>query len=565
MQPSQNTLATQSLAKDAAPVSPIALNTVVRRLNLIRTILIILEVLTFLSLALSFYQILFASQNDPIYLISGIAWVIIFGGCYLLVSPKLSRQLRAEPTPANLHKATVRVDIISLVVVSILILAETLLNLLSTSESYVLAGFLVIPVVGAFVGLGQQQTTIIAIVTGIALAVCIIVNQPVGTNSGLVLPLTGWLITYVAIAVCIIIFTRRITTALRLVEEEKERTRQLLDIVSSTTAVGYGLSRELSQMSTELTVAAEQQASSTQEQMAALTQVTSSLEELGETAQQIAINATAVAEASRQSVEIAGTVEGTGDLVVTTSVEGTHAVEQTNTSVRQVRNRIEILGQRLLNLTEQTKRVGNIIELIDEIANETHLLALNASIEAAGSVDGNTATNGAGSRQGERFGVIAQEIKNLSDRSREATEEIRQAIAEMQGAVAAAVLVAEEGKKDTAGALMQSEVAGKVIARLHEVILGSTDSAITIRQAFQEFQERCTEIKLATNQQQSANQQILYTMRSLGDVWRQTAADISQLSQNSGRVQDQLVSLNTVLAEANMAQKNNEAVALVAK
>jgi methyl-accepting chemotaxis protein len=355
-----------------------------------------------------------------------------------------------------------------------------------------------------------------------------------------------------SIAIVFLVFAWRMNNAAEVSENQTDLLRELLVTLNTTTEFGVSLSRDLTGVTAELNSTSLEQASGAQQQVASVTEVTTSLEELNETASQIAANAEIAAMSANQGVTIANEVRENGELAQASVSEGEEAVEQTTTSVERVRNRIELLGQRLLYLTEQTRKVGSIIDIIDDIADETHLLALNASIEAAGST-GSNETAGPLNVRGERFGVIAQEVKNLSDRSRESTEEVREAITEMQGAVAAAVLVAEESKKDTAGALSRSQVAGMVIGKLSQVIAANAASAEQILRTVEEVNVRCEEIKIATGQQRSANQQILSTMRYISEVARDNANAVSGISGAVSRVNTRLDDLNMVLDKSSQS------------
>jgi methyl-accepting chemotaxis protein len=380
--------------------------------------------------------------------------------------------------------------------------------------------------------------------------VLVLYNPPLllGDLNGL--EIFPWLTCYGIAALAIAFFVVRLHRSKRELESQSETLRQLVAKLQSSNEFGSQLSHDLVEVTNNLSAASKEQASNTQEQVAAVTQVTSSLEELNETAGQIAQAARSAAQSTNTTLSVAGQVSAASYTAREVAQEGTSAVEGAVNSVEQLRNRIELLGQRLLNLTEQTRRVGNIIDIIDEIAGETHLLALNASIEAAGTSGELSATFRA--IQGERFGVIAQEIKNLSDRSREATEEVRQAISEMQGAVAAAVLVAEEGKKETVQAVSRSQIAGTVITRLNTVIRDSAKGANQILDSIREVSVRCEEISLATGQQRSANQQILTTMRSIAEVARLSASTVMQLSETALRVNSRVDELNVVLVGSQM-------------
>jgi methyl-accepting chemotaxis protein len=409
----------------------------------------------------------------------------------------------------------------------------------------------------------------LSLLIGIAIYVCEhllkVYSPPLGLSSEqqaivsiisiiFVLPVTVWLL---------VIPLRSQITAIR---SQNQRLKLALGEIETRQRTGQQFSQQVLMLASQLNTSASQQAAGTQEQVAAVSEVTTSLEELNESASQIAASAASASEAANQTVQVATQVRETNELVKSAVTEGNQAVEQAVESVARVRNRIELLGQRLLHLTEQTRQVSSIIDIIEEIADETHLLALNASIEAAGGIL-NEDTSEAAARttsRGERFGVIALEVKNLSDRSREATEEVRQGIAEMQGAVAAAVLVAEEGKKETSAALSRSQIAGAVIEKLNEVISSSVSRADQILSSVEEVNLRCDEISVATSQQRTANQQILYTMRNIVEVSQQSAGVVTELSETANRVNTHITELSQVFDKPMESVRTNGLVPALA-
>lgn len=315
-----------------------------------------------------------------------------------------------------------------------------------------------------------------------------------------------------------------------LLQSQNQKLHTSLYQMAERQRTGQQVSQQVLSLAAELNAIAGQQATGSQEQVAAITEVTTSLEELSETAAQIAQSAGGATDSANHTFVIATEVGDTSRVAQSTAQEGNQAVEQTIGSVEQVRNRIELLGQRLLHLTEQTRQVSTIMDIIEEIADETQLLALNASIEAAGSPNVENTGGGRNQGRGERFAVIAQEVKNLAERSRESTEEVRQSITEMQGAVAAAVLVAEEGKKETSSALARSRIAGAVIEKLNEVVTHSANHSLEILQAVEEVKTRSEEINAAAAQQRSASRQVLEALRSLSVIARQSADGSSLVS-----------------------------------
>jgi methyl-accepting chemotaxis protein len=279
-------------------------------------------------------------------------------------------------------------------------------------------------------------------------------------------------------------------------------------------------STQINNLAHNLAATSRQQASGANEQVAAVVQVTSSLEELSETARHIALNANIVAKSANSAVGATHTLIDRSSQVTATADQGQTSVEFAISGIEQVQQRIEALAQRLLLLTEKSQQIGNIINLINEIADETHLLALNAAIESAGA--GET---------GRRFGVIANQVKSLADRSLEATRDVKQVITEVQGAVASSVLAAEEGKKESVRAVEKSYRAGLVIGELGKLVEETAEANREIVQAIEGVHQLAEEIGLATKQQESASGQIVMTMRQIGEVARESATASHQLQE----------------------------------
>jgi methyl-accepting chemotaxis protein len=240
---------------------------------------------------------------------------------------------------------------------------------------------------------------------------------------------------------------------------------------------------------------------------------------LGETARRIADNTEEVANAASSSLHGAEQVREVSEHAVLTSQRGQHAVNDSIGAVEEVRLGITNMAERLMDLTARSRKISSIIGLIKEISDETHLLALNAAIESSGAGE-----------QGLRFGVIASEVKNLSDRTLEATREVTQVINDLQGAIAGTVLASEETRKKTFGAVERSYQAGEIITELGQVVDETARSGRNIVTTIQKVAQLSQEIKLATQQQESASQQLITTMETVGIVAQQTASAINQVS-----------------------------------
>jgi methyl-accepting chemotaxis protein len=254
------------------------------------------------------------------------------------------------------------------------------------------------------------------------------------------------------------------------------------------------LGSELSTAAAQLLAASHQQASGATEQASAVSEVSTTIEELGSTARQIAIAAEQVAEASSQTLENLS--------------EGQDAVDNSIQAMERIRGRMQDVSTRVLNLGERSQQIGEIIDLINDLSDETHLLALNAAIEAAGAGE-----------HGRRFAVVAAEVKSLANRALAAAKEVKGVIAEIQQATNAAVLAAEEGGKEVERGVELAHSAGQVMDNIVMVAERTAQSS--------------AEISLATAQQQSASEQVVETMREIADVARQTAAGSRQMAESA--------------------------------
>jgi methyl-accepting chemotaxis protein len=254
------------------------------------------------------------------------------------------------------------------------------------------------------------------------------------------------------------------------------------------------LGSELSTAASQQLTSSHQQASGATEQASAVSQVSTTIEELGSTARQIAVAAEQVAEASRQTLENLS--------------DGQDAVDRSIQAMERIRGRMQDVSTRVLNLGERSQQIGEIIDLINDLSDETHLLALNAAIEAAGAGE-----------HGRRFAVVAAEVKSLANRALAAAKEVKGVIAEIQQATNSAVLAAEEGGKEVERGVELAHSAGQVMDAIVMVAERTAQSG--------------AEISLATAQQQSASEQVVETMREIADVARQTAAGSRQMSESA--------------------------------
>jgi methyl-accepting chemotaxis protein len=192
-------------------------------------------------------------------------------------------------------------------------------------------------------------------------------------------------------------------------------------------------------------------------------------------------------------------------------------VEETVSGMNQIRERVESIAQTILALSEQTQAIGSIIVTVSEIADQSNLLALNAAIEAARAGE-----------QGKSFAVVAQQVRDLAERSKAATVQVQQILSDIQRAANNAVMVTEEGTKGVeVGANLASD-AGRVIHRITTEVENGAQSNVQIAAAAQQQTSGIDQVGQALTSIQQATTQALASTRQA----ERSAQDLHSLAQS---------------------------------
>jgi methyl-accepting chemotaxis protein len=245
------------------------------------------------------------------------------------------------------------------------------------------------------------------------------------------------------------------------------------------------------------------------QQDAAVSQTTSTVTEVRATVAETAERAQMVAEAAQQSVEI--------------SRQGQHAVAETIEGMNVIRSRVESIAENILMLSERTTQIGDIIATVNAIADQSKMLALNASIEAARAGE-----------EGRGFAVVAMEVRNLAEQSREATAQVRDILSEIQHATNTAVMVTEEGTKGVDLGVQLVDRAGRAIRELAGKLEEASQSAMQIAastrqqsQGMDQLTAAMTSIKTSTSATSTNMQASQRNAKDLNEMARQMSSAIS--------------------------------------
>lgn len=244
--------------------------------------------------------------------------------------------------------------------------------------------------------------------------------------------------------------------------------------------------------STELQAAANQQANGAKEQAAAMTEISTTISELLATSRQIAESAQRVAHNAEQTANAARSGHGT--------------VDMTHESISGIRRQVDQIVSHMLALGKKSQEIGSVLDIVSELAEQTNILAINATIEAAGAGEA-----------GKRFAVVAEEIRKLADRVGGSTKEVRTLIDDVRSAVNTTVMATETGSKAVdAGSRQFGDVASafKAIASL---VSTTTEAA--------------REIELSTKQQSTAVEQVNVAIANVTQASVETETSAGQTLQ----------------------------------
>ena len=279
----------------------------------------------------------------------------------------------------------------------------------------------------------------------------------------------------------------------------------------------YLQSQQVSGISQELNSQVHSQVSGTSQQVSSVTEATAAIQELSQAAAEIARQAQQTSGAVEQSLELADAVNSLADEMVEAQGEGRQLVAQTLTALNSLKEQTAAINEQQQSLLAQTGVIKEVISLLDSIAKETHLLALNASIEAAGV-----------GIYGERFRVIASEVKNLADRTMKATSQVGEALISI---VRAVTEVSTQVRQETIGAeqaahnSLQSDLALLKLSKLSAEVKNAVERIV---QEISGAALMAKNIGTATTQQQGASQQMLERMVEIEGVTSQNLNSLRQ-------------------------------------
>lgn len=246
--------------------------------------------------------------------------------------------------------------------------------------------------------------------------------------------------------------------------------------------------------------------SSTDEIFMAVNQLTAALEQQSASVHETTMTMESFTTTSRQISGNTATVVKMAEQTNTLSQKGTTVAEETIRKMQDIHVTNQVFLQKLTTLGERSEKIGNVIQIIHDIADRTKLIAFNAALEAVGAKD----------LAGKRFNVVAVEIRRLADTIIESTQEIETNILEIQQWVRELVSTSGLTTQRIADGQHQTETTADWLREIVDAAIQTNDEA--------------KQIALIIHEQQFANEQILSAMKELSNGTRQIVDASNQVS-----------------------------------
>jgi twitching motility protein PilJ len=280
-------------------------------------------------------------------------------------------------------------------------------------------------------------------------------------------------------------------------------------------------------------------------------------------AKQAAAASESMARMAASIEEVSGNAERCSDVArhsVEVAHKGGEAVRRTIAGMNTIRETIQDTSKRIKRLGESSQEIGNIVELIEEIAEQTNILALNASIEA--------------SRAGEAsrgFAVVADEVQKLAERSTNATKKIEVLVSTIQSDTNEAVVSMERSTTDVVGGALLAENAGAALDEIEQVshqiaslvhnISGSSKEQSSVAGAITKNMHVLREVSSKTSESTAATSSAISKLSELASQLRKSVAGFALPDQGGGTGVLSAARLAANLASATGASPADEAPA----
>lgn len=267
---------------------------------------------------------------------------------------------------------------------------------------------------------------------------------------------------------------------------------------------------QLASTTTDVAAVTVQTAQNIESQQEQLNQTSVAMNEMSATVQDVAQNASSAASSAAKADEEAR--------------HGRQVVERVNASISELATDIEVTKNAIVRLNQETENVGNILEVITSVAEQTNLLALNAAIEAARAGE-----------HGRGFAVVADEVRTLANRTQNSATEIRKLITNLQHEAAMSVQSMELGYQKTGVTVEMAKEAEQALLHIVDAVAMINDQNLQIASAAEE--------------QSAVAEQINGSIVLINDVSSQNSAGAQRIATSTSEVSQLAETLKKLVGE----------------
>ena len=262
---------------------------------------------------------------------------------------------------------------------------------------------------------------------------------------------------------------------------------------TQTLAIQEGVN-VLASSSAEILASTTMVASGATETASAVNETTATVEEVKQASQLASQKVRLVADGAQRSLQV--------------SQQGRKSVDEAVLGMNRIREQMETIAESIVSLSEQGQAIGEIIATVNDLAEQSNLLAVNAAIEAAKAGE-----------HGKGFAVVAHEVRSLAVQSKEATAQVRTILNDIQKATNAAVMATEQGSKAVEAGERQSGEAGEAIRALADSIAEAANAS--------------TQIAASSHQQMVGMEQVAQAMENIKEASTLSVTSTRQAEQSA--------------------------------
>ena len=273
----------------------------------------------------------------------------------------------------------------------------------------------------------------------------------------------------------------------QLILAAKNMVESLKEIIS----LASGTAVQVSSAAGEISSSAIRQAAVTAQQSASISEISSTMERLSSASEEIADHTNSVAEIAESTFR--------------RSHDGAESVNRVMQKIKEVSGNNRKNIRQIFALGEKAEEINKVMDIINNVADQTRLIAFNAALEASSAGEA-----------GKRFGVVAAEIRRLADNVTSSTGEIESKITEIQEAANRMVMASEKGSKDIDNVQGLFSQTSQVLSDIVSKAQSTTDAA--------------SRISMSTRQQKNATEQIAATLKDIVLGSEQTSEAINSIS-----------------------------------